>query len=55
MIRITGTKSKLLRVLAGGEAGPPHLGAGRSSRSAGLVVETTANEVRTFVPNWLRG
>jgi site-specific DNA recombinase len=54
-IRITGTKSKLLRVLAGGEAGPPHLGAGHSSRSAGLVVETTANEVRTFVPNWLRG
>jgi site-specific DNA recombinase len=52
-IRITGTKSKLLRVLAGGEAGPPHLGAGHSSRSAGLVVETTANEVRTFVPNWL--
>ena len=30
-IRITGTKSKLLRVLAGGEAGPPHLGAGHSS------------------------
>jgi site-specific DNA recombinase len=52
-IRITGTKSKLLRVLAGGEVGPPHRGAGHSSRSAGLVVETTANEVRTFVPNWL--
>ena len=54
-IRITGTKSKLLRVLAGGEVGPPHRGAGHSFRSAGLVVETTANEVRTFVPNWLRG
>lgn len=54
-IRITGTKSKLLRVLAGGEAGPPHLGAGHSSANGGPVVETTANEVRTFVPNWLRG
>lgn len=52
-IRITGTKSKLLRVLAGGEVGPPHRGAGHSSRSAGLVVETTANGVRNFVPNWL--
>ena len=52
-IRITGTKSKLLRVLAGGEAGPPHLGAGHSSANGRPVVETTANGVRTFVPNWL--
>ncbi len=52
-IRITGTKSKLLRVLAGRGAGPPPLGAGHSSRRDGLVVGTTANEVHSFVPNWL--
>ena len=52
-IRITGTKSRLLRVLAAGEAGPPHRGAGHSSANGGPVVETTANEVRTFVPKWL--
>jgi site-specific DNA recombinase len=51
-IRITGTRTHLLRVLAGEGAGPPLRGVGHS-RSAGLVVETTANEVRTFVPNWL--
>lgn len=51
-IRITGTRTQLLRVLAGEGAGPPLRGVGHS-RSAGLVVETTANEVRTFVPNWL--
>ena len=34
-IRISGTKSKLLRVLAGGEVGSPHLGAGHSSANVG--------------------
>lgn len=51
-IRITGTRTQLLRVLAGEGAGPPLRRVGHS-RSAGLVVKTTANEVRTFVPNWL--
>ncbi len=51
-IRITGTRTQLLRILAGEGAGPPLPGAGHS-QSAGPVVETTANEVRTFVPNWL--
>ena len=53
-IRITGTRTQLLRILAGEGAGPPLPGAGHS-QSAGAVVETTANKVRTFVPNWLGG
>lgn len=53
IIRITGTKSKLFRILASEEASPPHLGAGHSSASVGRVVGTTANEVRSFVPKWL--
>jgi len=55
VIRIKGTRTNLLRTIVGKEAGPSPEGMGGVSKGDRIVVKTTATEVRSFVPKWLRG
>jgi hypothetical protein len=55
VIRIKGTRTNLLRTIVGEESGPFPEGTGGVSKGEHIVVETTATEVRSFVPKWLRG
>ncbi len=51
----TSFVSKGTRTIVGEKSGPSPEGTGGVSKGEHIVVETTANEVRGFVPKWLPG